>query len=155
MSKNNQPEQSRQFSTFYIADRLYGIDVMKVQEVTKALPMTRVPLAPDYVHGLINLRGQIATAVGLRELFKLEDKKPDSQMNVVCRVSDVLLSFLVDKIGDVLEVDAGNFEETLDTVPENISKFMSGVYKMPNDLLSVINIEKLTQSITQTEEENN
>ena len=65
--------ESRQFSTFFIGDRMYGIDVKTVQEITKSMPMTRVPLSPGYVHGLINLRGQLATAIGLRDLFATDD----------------------------------------------------------------------------------
>ncbi len=143
-------DQSRQFSTFYIADRLYGIDVMKVQEVTRALPMSRVPLAPNYVHGLINLRGQISTAIGLRELFELTDKTPEVQMNVVCRAGDLLLSFMVDRIGDVMEVPQKDFEVTPDTIPDNVRRFMGGVYKIPGTLLSILEIEKITEIITQS-----
>ncbi len=71
--ENNESESkshSRQFSTFTVDGRLYGIDVMKVQEITKALPMARVPLAPVYVKGLINLRGQISTANLENQLIK-------------------------------------------------------------------------------------
>lgn len=138
---------SQQLSTFYVADRLYGIDVMKVQEITRALPITEVPLAPSYVHGLINLRGQISTAVGLRELFNITGAAPESQMNVVCRVDDVLFSFVVDRIGDVLEVEADKFEPAPDTIPEGIRRFMGGVFKTSTDLLSVIEISKLAAVI--------
>ncbi len=134
----------RQFSTFYVANRLYGIDVMKVQEITRALPITEVPLSPNYVHGLINLRGQISTAVSLRELFSISGKVPENSMNVVCKIQDALFSFVVDRIGDVMQVEEGDFEDAPDTVPESIRKFMGGVYKVSGDLLSVIEIEKLS-----------
>lgn len=137
----------RQFSSFYIGGLLYGIDVMKVQEITKALPMTRVPLAPKYVSGLINLRGQISTAIELRELFGLKDQAPEEQMNVVCKIMDILVSFLVDKIGDVMELSENDFEQAPDTIPENIRKYIEGVYKVPGTLLSVINVEKVAESI--------
>ena len=145
MSSNS---ENRQFSTFYIAGMLYGIDVMKVQEITKALPMTRVPLAPKYVHGLINLRGQISTAVQLRELFGLQDKAPEEQMNVVCKIMDILVSFLVDRIGDVMELNINDFETAPDTISENIRRYIEGVYKVPGSLLSVIDVEKVAESIT-------
>jgi purine-binding chemotaxis protein CheW len=66
------PKDKMLYSTFRISGRLYGIDVTRVQEVTKSLPCTRVPLTPKHVKGLINLRGQIATAIELRELFDLK-----------------------------------------------------------------------------------
>ncbi len=139
--------KSRQFSTFYVADRLYGIDVMQVQEVTKTLPLTCIRLAPDYVKGLINLRGQIATAVGLRELFQINSETSTEKMTVVCRHEDVLLSLLVDRIGDVIEVSDESFERSLDTIDESISKFMQGVYKVPGAVLSVIEVEKIFKTL--------
>ncbi|MBU6176091.1 MAG: chemotaxis protein CheW, partial [Planctomycetes bacterium] len=120
MTPGQGSSKSRQFSTFYLGDRLYGIDVMKVQEVTNALPLTRVPLSPGFVHGLINLRGQISTAIGLRELFQLEPAAGGGSMNVVCRIKDTLFSFVVDQIGDVMELDDHSFEDAPDTVPDAI-----------------------------------
>lgn len=136
-----------QYSTFYIADNLYGIDVMKVQEITKALPMTSVPLGPFYVRGLINLRGQISTAISLKDLLKIQHTDGVDMMNVVCRLNDILISFLVDKIGDVLELEGKDFEHVPDTVPESIKQFVSGVYKIPGQLLTVIDTEKIAEKI--------
>jgi purine-binding chemotaxis protein CheW len=137
---------TRQYSTFYVADRLYGIDVMMVQEITKVMSITKVPLAPSYVHGLINLRGQIATAVGLRELFILkDDKKNEEPMNVVCKGDGMLLSLLVDRIGDVIEVDDKDFEPTPETLTNSVKRFMHGVYKIPGSLLSIIEIKKIIE----------
>ena len=151
----NKAAEKSQFSTFYIDGLLYGIDVMKVQEITKALPMTRVPLAPNYVRGLINLRGQISTAIQLSELFELNVPVPEDQMNVVCKISDILISFLVDKIGDVMELESKDFETTPDTVPENIRKYIVGIYKTQNNLLSVIDVDSIIESITKNEQQKN
>ena len=141
-------EGSGQFSTFYVADRLYGIDVMQVQEVTKELAITPVPLAPSYVHGLINLRGQLATAVGLQELFEIEvDDKDREKMNIVCRKDDLLISVLVDSIGDVMIVGNANFETPPNTIPSSIRRFMKGVYKISGNLISIIDIEKIVEVI--------
>lgn len=153
-AKNLNTELSRQYSTFYVADRLYGIDVMKVQEITRALPITEVPLAPAFVQGLINLRGQISTAVDLRELFAIDGTTPEGSMNVVCRVEDALFSFVVDRIGDVMEVEPEAFEPSPDTVPDAIRRFMGGVFKVPGNLLSVIEIEKLALEIVDASPEN-
>lgn len=140
--------KSRQFSTFYVAGSLYGIDVASVQEVTKSLSMTKVPLAPVFVYGLINLRGQIATAIGLRDLFELKkSESSDEPMNVVCKGEGLLLSLLVDQIGDVLEVDNALFEPTPDTLAESVSRFMTGVYKTPGTLLSILDINKIIEAL--------
>lgn len=148
-------EAPRQFSTFYIADRLYGIDVLRVQEVTGALPIAEVPLAPDFVCGLINLRGQISTAISLRDLFQIQELKPKTHMNVVCRLNEVLISFIVDNVGDVLELEAKDFEHTPETVPNGIRRFTEGVYKTPNALMSVIDIDKIAEFFVKASKENN
>ena len=137
--------QSRQFSTFYVANRLYGIDVTRVQEVVRPMPITPIPLAPEYVTGLINLRGQVATAIGLRELFGLKDTPPDQFMNVVCRIDGSLISLQADEIGDVIEVMMNDFELTPQTVPGDVRRFMSGIYKISDSLLSIIDIERISK----------
>lgn len=137
---------TKQYSTFFVADRLYGIDVVQVQEITKTMPITHVPLAPKYVHGLINLRGQIATAVGLRELFELPKSADTSEtLSVVCKDDGMLLSLLIDRVGDVLEVNDSDFEPTPETISPNVSRFMSGVYKIPGNLLSIIEVSKIIE----------
>ncbi len=141
------------YSTFYIENHLYGIDAMFVQEITNALPTTIVPLAPKFIHGLINLRGQIATAVGLRELFDLapvqtaQTGSGESTMSVVCRKDGMLLSLVVDRIGDVIEVPQDHFETPPDTISPAVGRFMTGVYKMPSSLLSLLEVSRIIEAI--------
>lgn len=138
-------QQSKKFTTFQIANRLYGIDVLRVQEVTRSLPIAEVPLAPNFVRGLINLRGQISTAISMRTLFKISGEEPNDPMNVVCKVGDMLISFLVDGVGDVLELDSEYFESTPETVPDGIKAFLLGVYKTPDNLLSIVDVDKIAE----------
>lgn len=146
-SNADQKSTSRQYSTFIVDGRLYGIDVMKVQEVTKPLEVTLMRTAPTCVKGLINLRGQIATAIGLRELFGLKSDSSTEKMTVVCKVEDVLLSLLVDKIGDVVEVNDSNFEQTPQTIPGNIRVFMQGVYKTDEAILSIVSLDSILKEL--------
>ena len=137
---------TRQFSTFYVSNRLYGLDVTAVQEVTRTLPVTQVPLAPSFVCGLINLRGQIATAINLKELFELESRTLASEpMNVVCKGDGLLISLLVDQIGDVVEVEESFFEPTPDTIEPSVSRFMTGIYKITGSLLSILDVGKIVE----------
>lgn len=133
----------RQFSTFYVGERFYGIDVTRVQEVVRPLPITPIPLAPNYVRGLINLRGQVATAIGLRELFGIASTSHEQLMNVVCRIDGNLIALQADEIGDVLEADQKDYEITPQTVPKDVQRFMSGIYKVAGSLLSIIDIERI------------
>ncbi len=142
-----------QLSTFRVDNEIYGIDVTRVQEVVRSMPMTPVPLAPPYVRGLINLRGQVTTAIGLRELFDIKTKAPDQFINVVCRLDGILISLQVDEIGDVIEIPKSEFETTPQTVPHNVRKFMEGVYKLPTTLLSIINIDKISEFLNKQNNE--
>ena|SRR5579859_1275825 len=98
-------DQNRQYSTFSVGTLFFGIEVLKVQEVLRYLEMTSVPLAPDVIQGLINLRGQIVTAVDMRRRLGLDKRAAgETPMNMVVRSDDGPVSLLVDEIGDVLEV---------------------------------------------------
>lgn len=139
------PEKS-QFCTFYLDQLLFGAELQGVQEVIRCPEMTRIPKAPEIFRGLINLRGQIVTAIDLRRRLELKPMAEDATpMNVVVRCQDGTVSLLVDSIGDVVEVDQDSFEKP----PENLSKAMraliAGVHKLPNRLLHVLELEKLVQ----------
>jgi purine-binding chemotaxis protein CheW len=127
------------FCTFQVAHLYFGVEVCRVQEVIRYQRMTRVPLAPPIVRGIINLRGQLVTAIDLRRRLALPEAAEDHQpMNVVVRDSEGCVSLLVDEIGDVLEVSPEQFEsppETLDGVPREIIR---GVYKLDGRLLLVL-----------------
>ncbi len=105
--------------------------------------MTEVPLAPKAVKGLINLRGQVVTAIDLRTWLgfdPVEDGAPS--MNVVVRGDDDILSFLVDEIGDVVEPHEAIYEPPPETLEENIREMINGVYKLEGQLLLVMNAER-------------
>ncbi|MCX6110421.1 MAG: chemotaxis protein CheW [Proteobacteria bacterium] len=137
-----------QFSTFYVAGRLYGIEVTEVQEVVKPLPMTAIPLAQSYIRGLINLRGQVATAVGLHQLFGLKKAASGDLMNVICRCDGNLVSLLADDIGDVMELSASQYEPVPATIDPQIRRFMSGVYKVGGPLVSIIDSDKIAKFLS-------
>jgi purine-binding chemotaxis protein CheW len=135
--------QTSQFCTFYLDNLLFGVELKGVQEVIRALEMTRVPLAPKVVRGLINLRGQIVTAVDLRLRLQLAPRPPDRlAMNVVVRSEDGAVSLLVDEIGDVVEVDESTFESPPETLRGAVRTIILGVHKLNDRLMHVLDIEK-------------
>jgi purine-binding chemotaxis protein CheW len=135
---------NRQYSTFTAAGLFLGIEVQQVQEVLRYLEMTRIPSAPDVIQGLINLRGQIVTAIDMRARLGLP-KRPEGEppMNMVVRSDDGAVSLLVDEIGDVVEVTADAYEPTPDNLPREQRELIEGVYKLEGKLLLVLNTEQV------------
>jgi len=139
--------KTQQFCTFFLKDQFFGVPVQQVQEVIRYQEMTRVPLVPQVIRGLINLRGQIVMALDLRRRFGMPEM-PDSQlpMNVVVRTDDGAVSFLVDEIGDVLQVDEENFEPPPETLKGQARELVRGVYKLQDRLMLVLNTERAVTS---------
>jgi purine-binding chemotaxis protein CheW len=132
-----------QFCTFYLDRLLFGVELKKVQEVIRSLDVTQVPLAPQVVSGLINLRGQIVTAVDLRRRLELQAAPPDVKpMNVVVCSEDGAVSLLVDEIGDVVEVEGDSFEAAPENLRGSIRKVILGVHKLKGCLMHVLDTEK-------------
>jgi len=137
-----------QFCTFYLDKLLFGVELKGVQEVIRSLEMTKVPLAPTVVSGLINLRGQIVTAVDLRRRLELEPSPPGAlPMNVVVRSDDGSVSLLVDEIGDVVEVEETTFEPPPETLRGSVRNMILGVHKLNGRLMHVLDIEKACQMV--------
>jgi purine-binding chemotaxis protein CheW len=142
----------QQFFTFYLGEHCYGIDVLKVQEVVRSQPMTRVPLAHSAVRGLINLRGQIVTAIDLRQRLHLADLDAGNEpVNIVLQTDDGAVSLLVDEIGDVLEVSPQQFELPPETLRGTSREFIRGVYKLSDRLLVILDPERIISITNQPE----
>jgi purine-binding chemotaxis protein CheW len=134
--------EPKQLCTFLVESMLFGIDVTRVQEVIRGQAMTPVPLAPPMIEGLINLRGQIVSAIDLRRLLQLPSRPEGATpLNVVVRDGEGAVSLLVDEIGDVLEVDERSFEPPPDTLSAASKTLIEGVYKLEQGLLLLLNTE--------------
>jgi purine-binding chemotaxis protein CheW len=140
------PDGSRQYATFAVGGLFFGINVTEVQEVLRYQEMTGVPLAPPMIEGLINLRGQIVTALDMRRRLALEPRPLDTwPMNMVVQSDDGPVSLLVDEIGDVITVRPEQFELPPDNLNPAHRQLMDGVYKLDNRLLLVLDREKVLQ----------
>ena len=133
----------KQFTTFFLDGLFFGVEVRKVQEVIRYQEMTRVPIAPPMIQGLINLRGQIVTAIDLRRRLELpprpEGKLP---MNVVLRTDEGAVSLLVDEIGDVVEIQDEAYERPPETLQGVARELVTGVYKLKDRLLLILDTER-------------
>jgi purine-binding chemotaxis protein CheW len=132
-------ERGGQFATFKVAGLWFGIEVPWVQEVLKYQEMTKVPRAAGAIEGLINLRGQIVTAIDMRRRLGLPPRSADQPpMNIVIRTDDGAVSLLVDEIGDVVDVDASVFEPVPESLTGPIRDITTAVYKLEARLLLAI-----------------
>ena len=137
---------TRQYCTFLVDDLFFGVGVEEVQEVICFQEMTPVPLAPLVVQGLINLRGQIVTAINLRSRLALGPKPGEEpSMNVVVRCGDEVFSLIVDEIGDVVEVDDEAYEDVPPTLTGPARPLVSGTYKLRGKVMLVLDTSRAVE----------
>lgn len=137
----------QKYCTFYLDKYYFGIEVEQVQEIIRFQEITPVALAPEVVKGLINLRGQIVTAVDLRRLLELPDRHEDEDpMNIVVRTPLGAFSLLADRIGDVLELTDGSFESPPDNLSGMARELIQRAYKLEGTLLLTMAIDKLVSA---------
>ena len=132
-----------QYCSFALDGLTFGIPVERIQEIIRFQDVTAVPLVHPAVYGLINLRGQIVTAIDLRVRLGLPERGDDDRpMNIVISHDEEAISLLVDRIGDVVEVDDDDFESPPDTLDASSKALISGAYKLESSLLLVLDVER-------------
>lgn len=134
---------AEQYSTFWVGDLFFGIGVAEVQEVLRHQPMTPVPRADEAVRGLINLRGQIVTAVDLRVRLGLPPRAEDQlPMNVIVRSRGEVVSLLVDDIGDVIDTAGIAPQPVPSTMPAKLQYVVRGVRPLPDSILLILDADR-------------
>ena len=135
------------YCTFYLDKYYFGIEVEQVQEIIRFQEITPVALAPEVVKGLINLRGQIVTAVDLRNLLELPERaEGEVPMNIAVRTPLGAFSLLADRIGDVLDLSDDSFEAPPDNLTGMARELIQRAYKLENGLLLTMAIKKLVSA---------
>ena len=143
---------SRQFATFEVAGQLFGVEVHTVQEVLSYNEYTPVPLAPPSVGGLFNLRGQVIVAVDLRVQLGLPPRDFEGPaMNVIVRTEDESVSLLVDRIGEVVELDDDTFEPPPDTLTGPSRELITGAFKLDGRLMLALDTARATATAAEPE----
>ena len=132
-----------QMCTFWVDGLYFGLHVEHVQEVLRYQQLTVVPCAPDAVHGLINLRGQIVTALDLRCRLGLPPR-PEGElpMNVIVRSRGEVVSLLVDDIGDVIDTTEVSLQPTPANLPPTVQDVVGGVLPLPGSILLGVDAER-------------
>lgn len=132
------------FVTFFIAGQIFGIPVLKVQDVLSAHRFTRIPLAPPEIAGSLNLRGRIVTAYDVRCRLGLQDRETSAEsMSIVVDHEGELYSLMVDSVGEVLALSAGDFERNPPTLDARLREYSDGIYRLDDRLLVVLDVRAL------------
>jgi purine-binding chemotaxis protein CheW len=135
---------NKEFVTVTVAEQLFGIPVLTVQDVLSAQTIARIPLAPAEVAGSLNLRGRIVTAIDLRTCLAMPmHERPAERMSVVVERAGNLYSLLVDTVGEVLSVDEAVYERNPVTLDPSWREVSDGVYRLDGQLLVVLDVDRL------------
>jgi purine-binding chemotaxis protein CheW len=135
-----------EFVTLTIADQLFGIPVLQVQDVLGPQRITRVPSAPSEVAGLLNLRGRIVTVIDVRTRLALPPRPSDMRsMSVVVGYKDEFYSLIVDKVGEVMSLPSADYERNPATLDPRWNEIADGIYRLKDMLLVILNVARLLQ----------
>ncbi|MDD3370238.1 MAG: chemotaxis protein CheW [Alphaproteobacteria bacterium] len=133
------------FVTMTIANQVFGIPVLKVQDILGPQSIARVPLAPPGVLGSLNLRGRIVTAVDVRTRLGLPSLAETKKNMVVVECAGELYSLAVDKVGEVMSLSNADFERNPSTLDPRWAEVSSGIYRLEGNLLVVLDVSRLLQ----------
>ncbi len=136
-----------QLVTFSIGEEEFGVDILKVQEIIRTMEITKVPRAQDFVEGVINLRGKVIPIIDLRRRFGLTSKEHDKHTRIiVIEINNMIVGFVVDSVSEVLRIPAGTVEPPPPVVAGLESEYISGVGKLQDRLLILLDLDKLLSS---------
>ena len=135
-----------ELATFYVGEALCGMDILKVQEINKLIEMTRVPQAPEYVLGILNLRGEIVTIVDLGKKLSLKSTEmSDKTRNIIVNSNGEHIGLMVERISDVIQAEW----EKVEPPPANIGgvqgRYFTGVFKTEDSLIGILDVEKVLE----------
>lgn len=133
-----------QWVTFFLDNEKYGIKVMQVQEVLRMTEIAPVPGAPSFVLGIINLRGNVVTVIDSRKRFGLPDKEPDDSTRIVIiEAGEHVVGILVDSVAEVVDLRTSDIETAPNVGTDESSKYIQGVSSQSDELLILVDVDKL------------
>ena len=133
-----------ELSTFLVGDALCGMDILTIQEINKLIEMTTVPQAPDYVLGILNLRGQIITSIDLGKKLGLgETDMTQDPRNIIVNSKGEHIGLMVRMISDVVQADKDKFEPPPSNMGGIQGEYFTGVYKTENKLIGILDVDKV------------
>ncbi len=144
MSAATEQIQSVELATFYVGEALCGMDILNVQEINKLMDMTKVPQSPEYVTGILNLRGQIVTVIDLgKKLGLTSTDLNDATRNIIVNAENEYIGLLVSRISDVVEAKWDKVEEPPANIGGVQGAYFKGVFKTKNRLIGILDVTKV------------
>lgn len=144
MNQEAANENFSEYVTAMIGGQLFGLPILRVQDVFAVNNLTRVPLAPPEVAGLLNLRGRIVTLIDLRERFGFGAKRGGEQvMAIGIEFKGESYGLLIDSIGEVLRLDDGSLEPVPVNLDPQLARIAIGIHRLEGRLLVVADIERI------------
>ena len=144
LQKTRQDDELLQLVTFSIGEEEFGVDILKVQEIIRTMEITKVPRAPEFVEGVINLRGKVIPIIDLRRRFGLQARGHDKDTRIiVIELNSMIVGFVVDSVSEVLRIPASTVEPPPPVVAGLESEYISGVGKLEDRLLILLDLDML------------
>lgn len=142
---NGNPDLNNQLLTFYLDKQIFGIPVSFIKDIFRSSKITKVPLTPKEIAGVVNLRGHIVTAINLRHKLCIpcSDEATSTTMNIAVDVGDEMYSFIVDSVSEVMTFSKETFEDNPSTLDDKLKSLSLGIYKLEGKLLIVLDVKKI------------
>ncbi|NLN64276.1 MAG: chemotaxis protein CheW [Clostridiaceae bacterium] len=140
--------EKKQYVVFRLADEEYGADIIKVTVIERMMYITRVPKTPEYIKGVINLRGDIIPVMDLRARLGLTEKEEDDETRIIIfDINNVSFGAIVDSVSEVLQLEETKVESTAGIIKDKTKDFIYGVAKAESKLFTLLNLEKLISDL--------
>jgi len=135
-----------QLVTFTMGTEEYAVDILKVQEINRMTEIAKVPNAPNYVEGVINLRGRVIPVVSLRKRFGFDDKLSDEQSRImIMDIQGITIGVIVDAVSEVLRIQSNTVEPTPHVASSLGTEFIKGIAKLEDRLIILIDMDMLIE----------
>ena len=140
-------QAERQLVVFDLASEAYGVDISTVREIIRMQTVTRMPRTPEYVEGVINLRGKVTPVIDLRTRFGLDEGEESvAKRIIVVDTGERSMGFVVDGVSEVLRIPSASVEPPSSVVMGVDSEYMIGIVKLPDRLISLLDLERVMEA---------
>lgn len=144
--KEELKEETIQLVVFRLAQEWYGIEITRVKEVIKVEKITSIPSSPEYIAGIINLRGNVLSITDLKKIFALPHEELTEKTRIVAIESGIVeTGLLVDEVAEAIEVPVSKIEPTLSTIAPEIAEYIEGQCRVNDKLIALLNGVKILE----------